>query len=131
MYPGFCAMESPIIAETAKLIKTTYEKAYPLSQKPYGITLTTGETPTWYSKIMVSDIVANRWFNSKNNSMHFAYEHNINSPYTYDDGQINEKESWIGYFYPRGVVSLGYFLNEMNFEADKKEEFLRNLAPNL
>ncbi len=127
LYPGFCAMKSPIISETAKLIKTTYEKAYPLSQKSYGITLTTGETPTWYSKIMVSDIVAIRWFNSNNNSMRFAYEHNVNSPNTYDDGQINEKESWIGYFYPRGVVSLGYFLNEMNFETENREEFLKNL----
>ncbi|OIP81391.1 MAG: hypothetical protein AUK44_10110 [Porphyromonadaceae bacterium CG2_30_38_12] len=129
MYPGFNNMQSPIIAETAKLLKNTYEKAYPLSTKSYGITLTTGETPTWYSKIMVSDIVAKRWFGSKNNSVRFVYQHNVNSPFTYNDGQINETQSWIGYFYPRGVVTLGYFMNEAGFRTDKKEEFLRPLTP--
>jgi len=127
MYPGFTGMSSPIITETAKLLKTTYEKAYPLSLKPYGVTLTTGETPTWYSKIMVSDIVAQRWFNSTNNSVRYVYQHNVNSPYTYNDGMETETRSWIGYFYPRGVVTLGYFMNEAGFRTDQKEEFLKLL----
>ncbi|MFZ4582756.1 MAG: glycoside hydrolase family 52 protein, partial [Paludibacter sp.] len=128
MYPGFTDIKSPIIIETAKLLKATYEKAYPLSTKSYGITLTSGETPTWYSKIMVSDIVAQRWFGSKNNSVRFVYQHNVNSPYTYNDGMETESRSWIGYFYPRGVVTLGYFMNEAGFTTAKKEEFLRALT---
>ena len=127
MYPGFCDMKSSLILETAKLLKTTYEKAYPLSLKSYGVTLTSGETPTWFSKIMVSDIVANRWFNSKNNSTRFAYAHNVNSPYTYNDGLETETKSWIGYFYPRGVVNLGYLLNEANFTVAGKDAFLKEL----
>jgi hypothetical protein len=127
MYPGFTDMKSPIIAETAKLLKTTYEKAYPLSTKSYGVTLTSGETPTWYSKIMVSDIVAQRWFGSTNNSVRFVYQHNVNSPFTYNDGMETESRSWIGYFYPRGVVTLGYFMNEAGFSTKKKEEFLKPL----
>ena len=129
LYPGFTGMNSPIITETAKLLKTTYEKAYPMSLKSYGVTLTSGETPTWYSKIMVSDIVAQRWFGSTNNSVRFVYQHNVNSPFTYNDGMENESRSWIGYFYPRGVVTLGYFMNEEGFRTDKKEEFLRPLTP--
>lgn len=124
LYPGLTDVKSPLIQELANLLKTTYNKAYPLSKKSYGITLTTGETPTWYSKIMVSDIVAQRWYGSSNNSTSYVFNHNINSPYTYDDGQIDEKTSWIGYFYPRGVVMLGYFLNEMGFTTDKKEVLL-------
>jgi Glycosyl hydrolase family 52 len=127
MYPGFTGMKSPIIAEIAKLLKTTYEKAYPLSLKSYGVTLTSGETPTWYSKIMVSDIVAQRWFGSTNNSVRYAYQHNVNSPYTYNDGMVNENSSWSGYFYPRGVVMLGYFMNEQNFTIAGKNEFLKLL----
>ncbi len=127
MYPGFTGMKSPIIRETAKLLRTTYEKAYPLSLKSYGVTLTSGETPTWYSKIMVSDIVAQHWFGSSNNSVRFAYQHNVNSPYTYDDGMVNENTSWSGYFYPRGVVMLGYFMNEQNFTITGKDEFLKQL----
>ncbi len=127
LYPGMTDMKSPIITETAKLLKSTYEKAYPLSTKSYGITLTSGETPTWYSKIMVSDIVAQRWFGSTNNSVRFVYQHNVNSPFTYDDGQINETQSWIGYFYPRGVVTLGYFMNELKFTTSKKGDFMNAL----
>lgn len=125
LYPGMTGMKSSIVVEAAKLIKTTYEKAYPLSAKPYGITLTSGETPTWYSKIMVSDIVAQRWFGSTNNSVRYVYQHNVNSPFTYDDGQIDEKQSWIGYFYPRGVVTLGYFMNELNFTTATSNEFVK------
>ena len=127
LFAGMTDMKSPIITEIAKLLKTTYEKAYPLSTKSYGITLTSAETPTWYSKIMVSDIVAQRWFWSTNNSVRFVYQHNVNSPFTYDDGQINETQSWIGYFYPRGVVTLGYFMNELKFTTKGKEEFVKDL----
>ncbi|MEI7675141.1 MAG: glycoside hydrolase family 52 protein [Bacteroidales bacterium] len=127
MYPGFTNMKQPIISETAKLLKITYEKAYPLSLKSYGVTLTSAETPTWFSKIMVSDIVANHWFGSKNNSTRFAYAHNVNSPYTYNDGLESESKSWIGYFYPRGVVNIGYLLNESGFRTDEKEDFLKGL----
>lgn len=129
LYPGMCGVQSPIITKVARLIQKTYEKAYPQSKTSYGITLTTGETPTWYSKIMVSDIVAQRWFGSGNNTTQYVFDHNVNSPYTYDDGQINEQLSWIGYFYPRGVVMLGYFLNEQNFETKRRSEFLKNLVP--
>ena len=127
LYPTFCNVQQHTIVQAAALIKKTYNKAFPLSVKSYGITLTTGETPTWYSKIMVSDIVANCWFGSKNNTVNYVFEHNINSPFTYNDGQINEKEEWIGYFYPRGVVMLGYFLNEAGFNTTKTEEFVNKL----
>ncbi len=115
------------LQQWTNLLKTTYEKAYPLFTKSYGITLTSAETPTWYSKIMVSDIVEQRWFGSTNNSVHFVYQHNVNSPFTYNDGMENESRSWIGYFYPRGVVTLGYFMNELKFSTKGKEEFLKDL----
>src|SRR5690606_38554615 len=107
---GLSKFNSPVLTSLAKLLAKDYQKAYALSKDDYGIRLTSGEGTTWFSKIMVSDIVARQWYGIHHSSAHYAYLWNRDNYYAYNDGAFNKSNNWTGYWYPRGVCSLAYLL---------------------
>jgi hypothetical protein len=124
MYPALCNTQSDVLIDLATILKPSYILAFEKSKEKYGIRLTSGEPLTWFSKIMVSDYVASRWFEQNNSSANFTCQWNINNRYAYNDGAFSEIKAWPGNWYPRGISALLYLFNEKNFEAGKKELFL-------
>jgi hypothetical protein len=115
--PGLVGFESPILKEILPALKTSYEKAYQLSKTDYGIKLSSDEGGTWFSKIMVMDNVAAKWYNINNNNVSYTYHWNKNNHYAYNDGiNADGKTAWIGFWYPRGVSVIAYFLLEKNIQ---------------
>jgi hypothetical protein len=108
--PGLGGSTSPLLKELAAILKKDYAATYAKSITDYGIKLTTDEGTTWFSKTMVADVVASQWYGIDHSSAEYIYEWNKNSPYAYNDGLLKKGDVWIGYWYPRGVSSLGYWL---------------------
>lgn len=108
--PGLVGIKSPILTELAAVLKKDYAKTYAESITDYGIKLTTQEGTTWFSKTIVADVVANQWYGIKHSSASYIYQWNKNSPYAYNDGLLKKDDVWIGYWYPRGISILGYWL---------------------
>lgn len=108
--PGLVACKSPILRQLAAVLKKDYAATYAQSITDYGIKLTTQEGTTWFSKTIVADVVAEQWYGIKHSSAAYIYEWNKNSPYAYNDGLLKKDDVWIGYWYPRGISSLGYWL---------------------
>ena len=98
-----------------------------VSKTPHGIKLSSGEDVTWFSKIMVSDIVASYWFDSKPSTAKYTYDWNKNNTEAYQDGAYSLTRPWPGNWYPRGMSSLGYLFREADFKAGKRQEFLKGL----
>jgi hypothetical protein len=126
-YAGLCGFTHPTLEKAAVLLKGTYQKAFEKSKTNYGIRLTSGEEPTWFSKIMVSDLVAQRWYGINQSTAHFAYHWNKNNMQAYQDGAFSDTRPWPGNWYPRGISSLVYLLQEQNFTADQSARFLKGL----
>lgn len=108
--PGLVGIKSPILNELATVLKKDYAKTYAESITDYGIKLTTQEGTTWFSKTIVADVVAAQWYGIKHSSASYIYQWNKNSPYAYNDGLLKKDDVWIGYWYPRGISILGYWL---------------------
>jgi hypothetical protein len=108
--PGLVGIKSPILNELAAVLKKDYPQTYTESITDYGIKLTTQEGTTWFSKTIVADIVAQQWYGIKHSSAPYIYQWNKNSPYAYNDGLLKKDDVWIGYWYPRGISILGYWL---------------------
>ncbi|TKC63737.1 hypothetical protein FBD94_05150 [Pedobacter hiemivivus] len=108
--PGLVACKSPILQQLAAVLKKDYAATYAQSITDYGIKLTTQEGTTWFSKTIVADVVAAQWYGIKHSSAHYVYQWNKNSPYAYNDGLLKKDDVWIGYWYPRGISILGYWL---------------------
>lgn len=108
--PGLVACKSPILQQLATVLKKDYAATYAQSITDYGIKLTTQEGTTWFSKTIVADVVAEQWYGIKHSSAAYVYEWNKNSSYAYNDGLLKKNDVWIGYWYPRGISSLGYWL---------------------
>ncbi len=127
--PGLSGFSSPIIDEILPDLKQTFEKAYQLCKTDRGIKHLSSEEGIWFSKNMVVDVVASYWFNiSTLNSALYAYKWNLNNYYAYNDGiNSDAKTSWIGFWYPRGIASLGYILRDSKFTAPQRELFLKDL----
>lgn len=127
-WTGLSGYSSKTIKKLVPLVQSTYTKAYQKSSRSNAIALTTAVGSSWFSKIMVSDIIAGYWFNQTVSTAHFAFEINKNNYYAYNDGLKQDgKTLWTGFWYPRGVVSLGYLLLEQKFTAQKRKEFLKDL----
>ncbi|TKC01535.1 glycoside hydrolase family 52 protein [Pedobacter cryotolerans] len=108
--PGLVGVKSPILNELATVLKKDYIQTYEESITDYGIKLTTQEGTTWFSKTIVADIVAQQWYGIKHSSAPYIYKWNKNSPYAYNDGLLKKDDVWIGYWYPRGISMLGYWI---------------------
>ncbi|WP_017258768.1 glycoside hydrolase family 52 protein [Pedobacter arcticus] len=108
--PGLAGSKAPLLGELAAVLKKDYATTYAQSITDYGIKLTTDEGTTWFSKTIVADVVADQWYGIKHSSASYVYNWNKNSPYAYNDGLLKKDDVWIGYWYPRGISSLGYWL---------------------
>jgi hypothetical protein len=110
--PGLVGCKSTLLKQLAEVLKKDYATTYAQSITDYGIKLTTQEGTTWFSKTIVADVVASQWYGIKHSSAPYVYEWNKNSPYAYNDGLLKKDDVWIGYWYPRGISILGYWLLE-------------------
>ncbi len=110
--PGLAGSRAPILKELADVLKKDYAETYAQSITDYGVKLTTQEGTTWFSKTVVADVVAAQWYGIKHSSAPYMYQWNKNSPYAYNDGLLKKDDVWIGYWYPRGISMLGYWLLE-------------------
>ncbi|SMD16097.1 glycoside hydrolase family 52 protein [Pedobacter nyackensis] len=108
--PGLAGSKSPVLNQLAAVLKKDYAATYAQSVTDYGIKLTTQEGTTWFSKTIVADVVAAQWYGIKHSSAPYIYQWNKNSPYAYNDGLLKKDDVWIGYWYPRGISILGYWL---------------------
>ncbi|MES2652495.1 MAG: glycoside hydrolase family 52 protein [Bacteroidota bacterium] len=108
--PGLAGTKSAILNELASVLKKDYADTYAQSITDYGIKLTTQEGTTWFSKTIVADVVAEQWYGIKHSSAPYIYQWNKNSPYAYNDGLLKKDDVWIGYWYPRGISILGYWM---------------------
>lgn len=108
--PGLAGSQSLLLNQLAEVLKKDYAATYAQSITDYGIKLTTQEGTTWFSKTIVADVVAAQWYGIKHSSAPYVYQWNKNSPYAYNDGLLKKNEVWIGYWYPRGISILGYWL---------------------
>lgn len=108
--PGLVDSKLPLLQQLAAVLKKDYAETYKQSITDYGIKLTTQEGTTWFSKTIVADVVAAQWYGINHSSASYIYEWNKNSPYAYNDGLLHKNDVWIGYWYPRGISSLGYWL---------------------
>ncbi|GAA3956895.1 hypothetical protein GCM10022246_08500 [Pedobacter ginsengiterrae] len=108
--PGLAGSKSPLLYQLSTVLKKDYATTYQQSITDYGIKLTTGEGTTWFSKTIVADAVASQWYGINHSSAPYIYNWNKNSPYAYNDGLLNKGEVWIGYWYPRGISILSYWL---------------------
>jgi hypothetical protein len=108
--PGLAGSKAPLLKQLATVLKKDYAATYSKSITDYGIKLTTDEGTTWFSKTIVADVVASQWYGINHTSANYIYEWNKNSPYAYNDGLLKKNDVWIGYWYPRGISALGYWL---------------------
>ncbi len=115
--PGLAGSKSPLLKQLATVLKKDYAATYAKCITDYGIKLTTDEGTTWFSKTIVADVVASQWYGINHTSAGYIYEWNKNSPYAYNDGLLKKNDVWIGYWYPRGISALGYWILKT---ADKK-----------
>ncbi len=127
MYPGLCGYSHPLLEEVAGYLGNTYRQALEKSRTSYGIRLSSGEGVTWFSKVMAADLVAAYWYDTPTSTAAYTYAWNKNNPNAYNDGAYSAERDWIGYWYPRGISSLGYFLRERKFNAERAEGFLEEL----
>ncbi|MBC7616206.1 MAG: hypothetical protein H7202_09080 [Pedobacter sp.] len=108
--PGLAGSTSSLLKALAAVLKKDYADTYAQSITDYGIKLTTQEGTTWFSKTIVADVIATQWYGIKHSSAPYIYQWNMNSPYAYNDGLLKKDDVWIGYWYPRGISILGYWL---------------------
>lgn len=129
--PGLAGFESEELDELVDALKNSYKKAFEKSTKVYGITLSSDEPDTWFSKVMASDIVAGYWYDIPASTAHYTYQWNKNNNFAYNDGVESDQKGgyrrWTGFWYPRGVSSLGYIFRERQFVAPQRNEFLKDL----
>lgn len=128
LLPGLAGFSSDILSQIIPALKASYQKAYIESKMPYGIKLSSYQGNTWFSKVMGIDVVAAYWYGINTSSAIYAYRWNNNNFYCYNDG-INDdgKTTWIGFWYPRGIVSLGYLFRERKFTAQNLPAFLQDI----
>lgn len=126
-YAGLAGLKHPIINKAIPMFKDSYKQALQASTKSYGVRLSDKEDVTWFSKVMVSDIVASYWFNMNESTAHYTYNWNKNNPQAYQDGAHSPTEPWPGNWYPRGISSLGYLFRDFDFTANKRKEFLEDI----
>ena len=114
-YIGLTGNSSPLLWKAAGYLGDTYQQALAKSKTEYGIKLASRESMTWFSKVMVADAVASYWYDTDFSSASYTYRWNKNHPYAYNNGAFSADEDWHGYWYTRGISSLGYVLRAQGF----------------
>ena len=127
LYPKLAGLESPVLERITPLLASTFEQALERSKTSYGIRLSSQESVTWFSKVMVMDLVASMCYGTNISSASYTYAWNKNNAFAYNDGAFDAQTAWAGNWYPRGISSLGYLLRERNFRATERERFLDGL----
>lgn len=125
--PGIAGCKAPQLVELARILAKDYRKSYEKSLTVYGLKLSTAEDPTWFSKTMVSDLVGTYWYSTSNSTAAFAYMWNKNNPFAYNDGAFDADTPWTGYWYPRGVCSIGYLFRNKKLTVNQILESIERL----
>lgn len=125
--PGMAGCKAPQLLELARILAKDYKKSYEKSLTVYGLKLSTAEDPTWFSKTMVSDLVGTYWYSTSNSTAAFAYMWNKNNPFAYNDGAFDADTQWTGYWYPRGVCSIGYLFRDEKLTVNQIMERIERL----
>ena len=121
--PGLAGADIPVLNKLSTILKDNYIQSFEKGKSSYGIRLVENEPTTWFSKVMVSDIVASYWFNIDNSTAKYAYEWNKNNSFAYNDGLLKANVPWSGYWYPRGVSSMLYLFRSSKTNGN---DFLQN-----
>jgi hypothetical protein len=110
MYPLLTDYQHPDLSRLIQIIKPEWEKSLKLCTKPYGLTISSAEPTTWFSKTMVMDYVATKAFGFKGSHAQYAYRWNLNNDQAYQDGAEDLKTPWPGNWYPRGLSAWLYLI---------------------
>jgi len=110
LYALLTNFEHPILSKLKPVLKLEWERSLPLCLKPYGLTISSSEPVTWFSKTMVMDYVATRAFNFKSSHAVYPYRWNFQNDQAYQDGANSLTEPWPGNWYPRGLSAWLYLL---------------------
>jgi hypothetical protein len=126
---GLSGNEHNLLKDVVPLLKDSYINAFEKSKREKAINLSTDAAGSaWFSKVMGMDIVGSYWYGLSKSTAHYAYEWNKDNYYAYNDGvKPDGKNPWIGFWYPRGIVSLGYLLREEEVTAPGIQGFLKEL----
>ena len=126
LLPGLAGLDAPPLGRIAALLTADWDETLRQSTRPYGVVLSSGESVTWFSKVMGADRVAATWYDRPTSSAAYAFAANRDNETAYNDGLFSETERWTGFWYPRGVTALGYVLPD-GFTAADRDAFLRDL----
>jgi hypothetical protein len=110
LYPLLTQCQHPMLNKFIQLLAPEWEKSLKLCTKPYGLTISSAEPTTWFSKTMVMDYVATKAFGFKSSHAQFAFRWNMNNDQAYQDGAEDLKIPWPGNWYPRGLSAWLYLL---------------------
>lgn len=126
---GLSGSESELLKEIAPVLASNYETAFEKCKLPHAIALASkAEGSSWFSKVIAQEIVASYWFGKDISTAHYAYEWNKNNYFAYNDGVKKSGDApWIGFWYPRGVIALGYLFRERHFTAKDRKNFLKEI----
>lgn len=125
--PALAGSQSPVLKQAATLLEQNYQKALSTSRTPYGIKLSDGEEVTWFSKIMVGDVVSSYWFNKAESSARYTYNWNRDNHQAYQDGAFSLEKPWPGNWYPRGVSSLPYLFRDRKLAGNALYRWAQSL----
>lgn len=132
LYPALTGgTEKPLFEKVAELLKPTFIETVKRNKTTYGYKLSSGEPVTWFSKVMVADVVGRSFFNTSLNGSEYPYKWNKNNNQAYQDGAFSETREWPGNWYPRGMASFGYLWQDSLFSPLKRKEWLQGIAPTL
>jgi len=110
LYPILCSLDHPLLSKIKSILKVEWQKALPLCSKPYGLTVSSSEPVTWFSKTMVLDFVATKALDFKGSHAVYPYFRNLNNDQAYQDGATSMTEPWPGNWYPRGLSAWLYLM---------------------
>jgi hypothetical protein len=110
LYPTLWKFRHPVLTGFQKLLLPEWEKARLKCQRSYGLTVSSSEPVTWFSKTMVMDYVARKNFGWSGSHAKYPYLWNQNNDQAYQDGASSPTEPWPGNWYPRGMSSWLYLL---------------------
>jgi len=110
LYPILTKFEHPTLTKLKSVLKSEWERVLPLCSKPYGLTISSSEPVTWFSKTMVIDFVATKALGFKGSHAVYPYRWNLNNDQAYQDGATSLTEPWPGNWYPRGLSAWLYLL---------------------
>jgi hypothetical protein len=110
LYSLLTNFEHPILTKLKPILKAEWNRSLPLCLKPYGLTISSSEPVTWFSKTMVMDYVACKAFNFSGSHAIFPYRWNVQNDQAYQDGANSLTEPWPGNWYPRGLSAWLYLM---------------------